>query len=693
MNDLLLEKYEELKDFQSFLEGIKENEDNFDYIVALDPRFFNLVCKYIPNLKKFTSLNGLIMQIDRIAEFYIENNNFTKILFIDDIITKAVPYKDITNFILEGVYTRINQIKPVKDFKNVFEMRNNFFNSIKYVCYRFSRSIRGGSGSIYEHSDFLSSYLPILDGKVDYAGNLRVLKYQIEEIFKTRNVLNTTFFPSIHSKQLMDYLLKKETKMESKVEDWVLVPWTYNSEDMIMCCRLTSEKYISTIRVFPNRNKENEPWITSHTMLGKMDSDTLNNLCNTICNEFNWDITTPLGKILQEDSDMVKVRAELVSFVISMIDLIDFTQCDEIKALNIDLNNNDLQKISQYFGINDEISVIHKQLETIIHNPQIALNLKKKIEYLVNNNASNILPTDLYQNAKYLNEKISSKECSKITENVLKIFFRIALNKEFEMNNLLTKENKFFPEDIGYAANRYNETYTDEFLKSSLCGNAGVITNDCFFDLLMLLSGNKETAKLAEQIYQYLAAYCMLCDAGIIENSVQYLSNFVPLIKTNEATTVYYPLRMRPFLICLTNCEDRYFYFASSRKNALLKAYEFMREIILEYPDEIAKRLDFDDSEKIKWNHFLENLPTIEDFITYTDWIYDAGKEYADWDFSKYNEDVFYMKVYGCILEITNAYIFENTGKNWINVEEVLGDYSIFDEAFVKTLRKNLKNN
>ena len=187
MNDLLLEKYEELKDFQSFLEGIKENEDNFDYIVALDPRFFNLVCKYIPNLKKFTSLNGLIMQIDRIAEFYIENNNFPKILFIDDIITKAVPYNDIANFILEGVYTRINQIKPVKDFGKFMEMRRKFYNSIKYVCYRININ------SHYYHclGEFLAGNgdSPVLVGEADYGGRLRALKFQIEEIFKYRNVI------------------------------------------------------------------------------------------------------------------------------------------------------------------------------------------------------------------------------------------------------------------------------------------------------------------------------------------------------------------------------------------------------------------------------------------------------------------------------------------------------------------------
>lgn len=661
-----LADYGEVNKMPKFFNKILDVAEQYDYIVMASSSCFNYACLYFEDDVTFTSPNGFLSICDEVADYFSQNKRFPRILIVSDVVDRC---REIQKFIVLmeiTVYEKLNLKKELLNF-----MRREMASSITIMVYVRNKR------AMFLEKRFLDNFK--WDNAV-YKDDLRNIAFQIYDALPRYGFELTTFSPSIMNERLKNILIEKTKNGVTYENNWSIFPFSYY-ERMIFACKLYSNKHIATIRLFPERGNDKmtgKPWITSHTILGNMQKDSIDKMIHSICHAFGWEESTPLGKILLSGIENSKFyRNHLLNMIISLFDLIDFVSANNIN--DVDLRENSLDKISKYFGINH--TEILEQLHDIIDNHSLALKIKKEIDAIIDSDSSPVLNANDYSVIKNSRKKMEFNS-SRIIDSVNKVIWKMSTNQD--NRTFMLSEKTYLFDSTTYQDYRvyfYLQLRTTDIGSNDLLdreaysrydqeryGRDGVITFYSFFDLL-----KHQCEESGENFYDlfpvYLAGYFMLEDLGMVESSMQSTcedyamanssmkptcNSFIPLVKTTILSSSYFPKKVSWFLQGLHIVESKYYRLASSEVRASTIFYSHIKQHLIEHKNEIVQKFNLDEKEVVWYDSYIEQLPSEKEFNESTKLLYAGGASFEGWDIPnvRYPNTKFVEKMSNYILQM-----------------------------------------
>lgn len=624
-----------------FFAEIEENSGNYAFIAIAERRCLNLAWSYLTDRRRICSFSGLLLQYKTIAEGYRSSSprRFPRILLVDDALFHGRGIARIISHLEELLF---DELRPSK-IEELFEMRRELARAIDISVYAMNRFPTLLSECYLEKTAYKEKL---------YSNDLRDVSLQLTDRLIRRGVANTCFVPSVRNQPLSDAMVR-EAGNAGIAGDWRLLQWEYDGETMILACCLGGTgnvNRISTIRLFPERGERKLPWITSYTLLGEFGSEVLDDLCEKAADILDVDGGEPLRDILRRRENLLQhSRGQLLCFLVSAVDLIEFMECMGQADIGEAASENDFDKIAANFSGGELCDALRDALNLIFENREVRERVVAELIPALEREAAPILAIApeycAYQ--RPVNLEAEREETRVFNDIVLDIFYRVGIRSEESAYKKREKPYLFHPETHQdyqeYRANRNGEsTLSASFSEADGPGAGdedygcdGVISLDVFGKLAVreILSRGLD---VPNHVFQQMAAYVMLMDIGIMGNTVQISSKhggFMLLDKSGELATHYFPRQMAAFIPALALIEDRYYRIGLTRMKALVSFYDAMWCRMAEDGEELIRKEVFDAADKEKWDEMAESLPEPEKMERYTKMLYEAGQSFGGWDF------------------------------------------------------------
>lgn len=592
-----------------------------------------------------TSFNGLLLQYQDIADFYCKNQRFPDILLVDDIMVHGRGIAKTISHLESLVY----EVLLPKGRWSINRLSRDFADALHiYVYARNSRTLVLDE-RFYEH--FQAE-------KKLYSGDLRDLSLQLSDAMTRWEIADTSFVPSVRlNDDLRDDLIKSSDNGNT-YNGWQCMKWYYDHEKMVLAYRMYGShkvNRISTIRFCPDRAKENTPWVSSYTIIGKMPQSTLDRLCRglfvVLKEVFNLSENSAIGRMLLTDkAPLQQCRGQFIFYIVSALDLRCILQQKGTNAISdivVDLLN-DAEKIARNFGTKND--TLKSVLLSVLQNSDLAERLSHLLDSTLDVGADAIfdLPIRDEEHWSKICSELSEDRCNEINNLVLDVVFRVGINAENCAFVLKEKPYLFQPESFQDYQEYYylklrradnpegvwNEQYQDEDDEDRY-GRDGAISIYSFFDLV-----RRQASKAGEDFFAstplFLASFVMLMDIGIMASMPQ-ISNinndFMPLARAGELATFYYPRMVAIFVPAFALLEAKCYRLGLSEGKAVTSFYIAMRQKINEDKSLIDKVSDSDANDIEKSKSILASLPDTEKVDKYTEFLYRAGQSFRGWDF------------------------------------------------------------
>ena len=503
-----------IEGLNGFFEEIEENSKNYAFVAIADGRCFNLAYSYMKDKSHVCSFSGLLLQYKCIADAYKNSspNRFPHILLVDDVLVHGRNMAKIISHLEELLF---DELQPSK-IEELFEMRRELVRSIDIFVYAMRRFPLLLSEKHSEKITFVEKL---------YDNDLRDVSLQLTDRLIRCDVANTCFVPSIRCQLLSDVMLERVGR-DSAIGDWKLFRWEYFGETMIFACRfggIGNINRISTIRFFPERGKKDLSWITSCTLLGNIKSEVFNDLCMKLADILDVDDGAPLRNILIRQETLLQYsRGQLLCYLISAVDLIEFMEC--MCQTNIEglLGKIDFDKTAVYFGDSELCNALDLALE----NRTVRERIAKELIPFLEQEAGLILTVEpeccVYQ--KPISMEDERKDIHIFNEIVQEILFMVGITSEKSAYGMRDKPYLFHPETYQdyqeYQVNKLEKTSFGNEISDDDYGYDGVIPLDAFGHIAF-----KETLERGFDVQNYvfhlMASYVMLMDTGVLGNIVQ----------------------------------------------------------------------------------------------------------------------------------------------------------------------------
>ena len=617
-------KKQNKSDFQNFIDNIKDESDNYDYVCVRGKRCFNIISRLLPKID-FITFPALMLHYRELSDFYEKNKRFPKILLIDDLVfddrEMAHDLQQLEDLLAEELLDR----KLLKKSDNyLYQVYQGLSNSITI-------HVLAKIDSRFICQDYLEKTNIEIERRI---GELLNYSLNLEEKLKNWDIANTDYTYSVRSQELLDIILKQQNGRIDQTK-WVRQEETCMGEPMILYTRLngdTSTNRIDTIRIFPDRLSDYKelPLISSYTFFGALSEEESYQIINEVRKELEKLGLTKLAEILKMSNNdkinsiLLEHKMKFISCILSVSMLYDF--CNDmcsVEHLESGAMYGDFWKISRNFGKRTELTEEFK----VIRKKEVRERLSSIILNIVDSNAKELIP---YNADDVLNNglNIESTNLDKIIDIMRNIMFRI----EMQSKKLLKEETFNHFDAKNYQTNiSDNETY----------GHDGIITFNKLFDLEEI----KKSIKSYSDIYSLIFA-----TIGLMDNHQANL-NLKPItaskgntivqncITTNEQATFYLPEKLAQ-LSPLIFVMERFTYGAPYARSAnfrdlILACFGERAELILKSPFEFSNSIKKSLKEEIMNLTGEASLElALQKLFSNSERFYYGGFEFRDFDFN-----------------------------------------------------------
>ena len=599
MNDDLLEELPE------FLGNIKGVAETYDYICATERRCFNLIVRFLPEIKLLSG-SALKLCYEDMAKYYRAHLRFPKMLILDDVMiwgrNLAVLLTQLETLLEDELNDMLTNPEELSRF------HSKFTDAVDIYVYAKNRE------TLFLGERFQRK----LQFKMElFAGRLRDLSAQLSWWITKKEIANTSFVCSIRSKYLTDLL---ENNNVSEDNLWKKVVWDYRGEKMILYTRIYGDEQvnrISTIRFFPDRSKMMPPQLTSFTLLGGLNAQDFSELRENMLRLLLPDCPK-LSNIFRRDKSLLRInQGQLLSFILSILDFFDF--CQDVLTDNqyLQMTNDlrgDINKIACQFGNREEIG---KELARIAGSMRLKAKLSQWLTPWLKQHAEQILPSGavMYQKAR---NHYSGEEIWRISQTSEEMFYLIGWQGEKNAAQLNKEPEQFRPD-------RYQD-----YSKVNEYGDHGVISLYDYFYFLQ-----RKESDFQSCFYGYLSSFVYMMDTSILSVRVNLVrregvaEKISLLAKAGELSTFYMPRKLALMVPAFAEIESHSLTVGTEAKvkeamsfvNFVLRTID--RETLTEFSDEEVTYI----RKKMQTDIYVEGL---QDDI---DKLYQCGQSFRGWDF------------------------------------------------------------
>ncbi len=638
--------YEEIKDLPEFVRMVrqrgKDPNNEYSYVTAAEKRCFNLIYSFYPNMVNLCSFQGLLTQYDQIVDYYRKEGRFPRILVVDDLIihgkTLAKFFYRLKKLLMEALYP---DGECSSEESRCFHRA--FYDAIDIFVYAKT------TGAILLEDPYLAN---LSSFKTLTYNELRAVSQQLSDTLIHLETASTSFSLSLWDEKLSELFGKEEDSSSGpNLNGWEQIIWTYEKEPMVLYIRASEErnkKWVSTVRLFPQRTDRTPQFCTSFSLIGSMEQAQLESICEGVCvfldakpNESRYGFQEMKRLLREKHSILFSVKEELIYSLFSYCELYDFASAVPLDLSSKPLEKTDVNKIARHFGCQNVIGYekkndgrasrpypIGEDFLALLRDSVTVRELRAVLLDLIEQNAK---PIPFSSSGGYMNTmRPSEKVCDEVNRSILRYFFDLAMASEEQAYNLANKPYLF-------NARAYQEFSLHEKEKATEKENQGgaILFND------LLEQRHEAKKRFSIPLSQdetdrcFLASYVFLMDEGIQGTKGYFtLDQFATLlVKAGELSMFYFPKLIAAFLPAFTYIEKRFNFFSSQKAIAIRDFYQQIRSSFsAEVLKNRLKELELNEDEADRLKTIQERWPDSSMVLYFTKILYRSGQNYGGWN-------------------------------------------------------------
>lgn len=576
-------------------------EDPADYKVMMARRMLNLNDALMQewdakrNEQYLTdgimSNTAFLLSARTIADRYAYRKRFPRILICDDIMLHGRGIIKLINNFMRIVSRRLAESSLQVDER---QLEEDLYNSIG--IYVFARNKEEGlliDGNKYHL--YSSEILP--------TNHLRELSLQISDYLQNCGTPNTSYVLSVKlTRNLVRKLLIAGTDIYSQ-------PFQYQGRKQSVYFRERSSRILETMRLsFPNDDPGHGGVLTSLTVFGDIPGDAFDFLCISAAQfmEQNVRYSQIAAYLKMEDPELDKPRAQLLSFLYSILSLAEFCRqyldADGTELYRI-LVSGDFNKIISNF---DKGDVFHYEILSLFRavcmDDSTALVLWDFLDRaaldLIPGQKKKERPVGGNNRFRYIGGPAIG-ERHKIYEDAEDIFYEVGMDAEYDAYRYYRTGTPFNVDRAGFDLLSFRKyMYIMQENKNTWKHSVG-----CMFGLMDsgLVSLNMETT------------------VGKDRNTVR------TVLKAGELATYVLPRRFSVFIPALDMVESNYKKVGKYARDVIGNFVDYLKD----YCYESGGHSDPRDEE------LLRSFRKKKALVLY---IYSAGQRFHDWNIDLKNE-------------------------------------------------------
>ena len=577
-------------------------EDPADYKVLMARRMLNLNDALMQEWKikgdeqyltdRIMSNTAFLLSAKTIADMYSLRKKFPRILICDDIMLHGRGVLKLIDNFIKIVFRRLSKNSIQVDEK---QLKEDLYRSIS--IYIFARN-RDEGLLIDENIYFLHS------AKILPTSDLRKLSLQISDYLQRRGTPNTSYVLSVKITR------EQVRRLVSVGASETAQPFQYQGRQQTVYFRERSPRILETVRLyFPDIESEHGGVLTSLAVFGDIPGDVFDILCRSTAQfmEQNVRYSQIASYLRMKDPELTKPRAQLLSFLYSILSIVDFCK----QYLNV--GGNDLYRILVSGDFNKIISNFDKGdafryeilsfFRAVCIDQSTAEVLWDYLEYAAQDLIFNHKISPTYRRGLFrciggpaINDRL------KAYEDAEDIFYEVGMDAEYDAHRYYKTGTPFDADRSGYDLVSFRQ-------------------------YIQIMQRNKNSWE------QSVGCTFGLMDSGLISLNVETTmesdrKTVRTVLKAGELSTYVLPRRFSIFMPAFAVVESQY-----------KKVGRYVRDVISSFVDYLQDNYytngDQTDSRDI---YLLKTLEKKKALLLY---IYSAGQSFRDWDIELKNERMY----------------------------------------------------
>lgn len=412
-----------------------------EYVVFVARRCFNLnevfmrVCatQNEPiNSERFMSDMALLQQADVLAQYYIKNQRFPRILICDDLILYG---RGITRLLYQLEVLIAEQLGDISGYSR-YDVHRHLVRAVDIYVFARNRN------RIILDADYQTKIKAVREKL--YPSELRALSHYLSVYLQETGEPYTS------------YVFSLMLKPPKRVKHWQTVLWDYNEYFSRVFVKEDSG-FTNTVRFrFPQKTSgESYVAATALPLLGDVKCRDFAHICEGVTTVLRSQecLLKSVIEILENNNDLLqKLRGQLVTFICSVVSMRDFLaqmSQEELKDFtaflhtDAQLYSNNISKIASNFGPR---GVMEKEMTQLV---KLLLGLRgKEICDAI---------TALFAEKNWFATDCSSPEVIRISDTAMQrisetaedILYAVGMNGERESYLVRRNERWFYPTRMG----------------------------------------------------------------------------------------------------------------------------------------------------------------------------------------------------------------------------------------------------
>ena len=577
-------------------------EDPADYKVLMARRMLNLNDALMQEwdvkgdeqylTDRIMSNTAFLLSAKTIADRYSFRKKFPRILICDDIMLHGRGVLKLIDNFIKIVSRRLNENSIQVDEK---QLKENLYRSIS--IYIFARN--SDEGLLIDenrYSLYSAKILPIND--------LRKLSLQISDYLQRRGTPNTSYVLSVRITREQIRRLLSEGASENAQS------FQYQGRKQMIYFRDRSPRILETVRLyFPDIESEYGGVLTSLAVFGDISGDVFDTLCLSMAHfmEQNVRYSQIATYLRMKDPELIKPRAQLLSFLYSILSITDF--CRQY----LDAEGNDLYRILVSGDFNKIISNFDKGdafryeilsfFRAVCMDRSTAAVLWDYLEYAAQDLVFNQRISPTYRSGLFrCISGPATDDRLKAYEDAEDIFYEVGMDAEYDAYRYYRTGTPFDADRSGFDLMTFRQ-------------------------YMQIMQRNKNTWEHS------VGCTFGLMDSGLIslnmETTVESVRKTVrTVLKAGELSTYVLPRRFSIFIPALAVVESQY-----------KKVGRYVRDVIGSFVDYLQDNYYTSGGQTDPRD--IQLLKTLEKKKVLLLYIYSAGQSFRDWDIELKNERMY----------------------------------------------------
>ncbi len=577
----------------SFLSFLKKAWNaNYKYVAFFARRCYALNNEYMhyfteETTSRIISNNALLLYVDEFVNHYLERGYFPGVLLCDDLLLHGRGVARLLYSLEKLIIDKIEQntcSKLSENEKNY--VHQELMDAIDINIYSM------GVNPILMEGSFSWNIESV---KQQYEDEIRDLSQRLSLCLQQFNVPNTSYRFSIQLP--IDFILKNDC--------WHSVKWFYRGEEREVYYKSIDNDSVNFLSIVYTHggnlhNTENTVWVTGLSVGGDMSGESFEEICVAIVKKLkevnNTGEFTFLIDILQEKQVLLqRQRAQLVSFILSIINIYDFCDACNISFQQIkeligesayNIIENNTHKIATNFGVEGDTL---QGITRLTVDAELVIDLKKLIIPLFSKYAVSLL-----DNIEQQENNEGQTDYVAINDAAEGVFYSVGMCAEKEAYDISTNVCHFKPLEKG-----------EDLISLS----------DYLSRMISVLAPHQKI-----NIYDLLACQISLVDSGLAAMNYAYdphKNKVQCMLKAGELSTFTMPRKLHWFIPALALIE----------KNSM-NHNDVPREKISAFIDQLA----ICESNDITQNEKEAFLFLKENGVAFIDALYRCGQTIGGWN-------------------------------------------------------------